>query len=90
MYCTPGHVLIGVWWQGELREVDILIQHPRPLDVVDVIVEFVDANTRSLLQDPSVFRLVPPLTNWALTWSLQQAFHYEAGLAGGSDQGQWT
>ena len=65
-------------WQGELREVDILIQHPRPLDVVDVIVEFVDAHTHSVLQDPSVFRLVPPLTNWALTWSLRQAFHYEA------------
>ena len=78
----PAHKLFS-WallnhqlWRGEFREVDLLIQYPRPLGAVDMVVEFIDFRTQRLLQDPSVFRTLGPLTYWALCWSLQQTFHY--------------
>ena len=81
----PDHVLFswarprGRLWRGELEEVDILIQYYRPLGAVDVIVELVDFRHQLRLQNPSVFRILVPLTRWALDWSLQQKYLYAAG-----------
>lgn len=81
----PDHVLFswarprGRLWKGELEEVDILIQYPRALGAVDVIVELVDFRRQLRLQNPSVFRILVPLTRWALDWSLQQKYLYAAG-----------
>lgn len=81
----PDHVLFswarprGRLWRGELEEVDILIQYPRPLGAVDVIVELVDFRRQLRIQNPSVFRILVPLTRWALDWSLQQKYLYATG-----------
>ena len=79
----PAHQLFS-WarlatplWNGEYYEVDVLIQYPRPLEAVDIVVEFVDMALRQRLEEPVIFRVLVPLTSWALSWSLQQHFHYE-------------
>ena len=79
----PAHQLFS-WariatplWNGEYSEVDILIRYPRPLGAVDIVVEFVDMARRHRLEEPVIFRVLVPLTSWALSWSLQQHFHYE-------------
>ena len=50
-------------WNGEYSEVDLLIQYPRPLGSVDIVVEFVDMVLRQRLEEPVIFRVLVPLTS---------------------------
>ena len=60
----PAHQLFS-WsrlatplWNGEYYEVDVLIQYPRPLGAVDIVVEFVDMALRQRLEEPVIFRVL--------------------------------
>ena len=57
-----------------------LRQYPRALGAVDVVVELVDFHTQLRLQNPTIFRISVPPTRWALDWSLQQGYSYDAGV----------
>ena len=63
-------------WAEDRYTTDVLIAYPRPLDMVDIIVERVDYDTQMAVQAPMVFRVIHSLTHWAFCYSVQQHLHF--------------